>query len=40
VERIAWMTCFRHLARNYQGLAEMLVGLYFAGFAMLLAQSP
>jgi len=39
VERsFAWMARFRRLARDYERLAETLVGLHFVAFAMLLAQ--
>jgi transposase len=39
VERsFAWMTRFRRLVRDYERLAETLVGLHFVAFAMLLAH--
>jgi transposase len=39
VERsFAWMARFRRLARDYERLAETLVGLHFVAFAMLLAH--
>ena len=39
VERsFAWMTRFRRLARDYERLAETLVGLHFVAFAMLMAH--
>jgi transposase len=39
VERsFAWMARFRRLARDYERLAETLVGLHFAAFAMLMAH--
>ena len=34
----AWMVCFRRLARDYERLAETLVGLHFTAFAILMAQ--
>jgi transposase len=38
VERsFAWMARFRRLARDYERLAETLVGLHFVAFAMLMA---
>lgn len=38
VERsFAWATRFRRLARDYERLPEMLAGLHFVAFAMLLA---
>jgi transposase len=40
VERsFAWMARFRRLARDYERLAETLVGLHFVAFAMLMARS-
>jgi len=39
VERsFAWMARFRRLARDYERLAETLVGLHFVAFAMLMAH--
>ena len=39
VERsFAWMARFRRLARDYERLAETLVGLHFVAFAMLIAH--
>jgi transposase len=39
VERdFAWMARFRRLARDYERLAETLVGLHFIAFAILLAH--
>lgn len=39
VERsFAWTTRFRRLVRDYERLAETLVGLHFVAFAMLMAQ--
>jgi transposase len=39
VERsFAWLARFRRLARDYERLAETLVGLHFIAFAILLAQ--
>lgn len=39
VERsFAWMSRFRRLARDYERLAETLVGLHFVAFAMLMAH--
>ena len=39
VERsFAWMTRFRRLTRDYERLAETLVGLHFVAFAMLMAH--
>jgi len=39
VERsFAWMARFRRLARDYERLAETLVGLHFVAFAILMAQ--
>jgi transposase len=39
VERsFAWMARFRRLARDYERLAETLVGLHFVAFAILLAH--
>ena len=39
VERsFAWMARFRRLARDYERLAETLVGLNFVAFAMLMAH--
>ena len=39
VERsFGWMARFRRLVRDYERLAETLVGLHFVAFAMLLAQ--
>jgi transposase len=39
VERdFAWMARFRRLARDYERLAETLVGLHFIAFAMLMAH--
>ena len=39
VERsFAWMARFRRLARDYERLAETLVGLHFVAFAILLAR--
>jgi transposase len=39
VERsFAWMARFRRLARDYERLAETLVGLHFIAFAMLMAN--
>jgi transposase len=39
VERsFAWMARFRRLARDYERLSQMLVGLHFLAFAMLLAH--
>jgi transposase len=39
VERsFAWMARFRRLVRDYERLAETLVGLHFVAFAMLMAQ--
>lgn len=39
VERsYAWMARFRRLARDYERLAETLVGLHFVAFAMLMAH--
>jgi transposase len=39
VERsFGWMARFRRLARDYERLAQMLVGLHFIAFAMLLAH--
>jgi hypothetical protein len=34
----AWMTRFRRLVRNYERLAETMVGLHFVAFAMLMAH--
>lgn len=34
----AWMACFRRLARDYERLSEMLVGLHFVAFAILMAR--
>ncbi len=34
----AWMARFRRLARDYERLADTLVGLHFVAFAMLLAH--
>ncbi|MFW6116395.1 MAG: transposase, partial [bacterium] len=36
--RFAWMARFRRLVRDYERLAETLVGLHFVAFAMLMAQ--
>jgi transposase len=39
VERsFAWMARFRRLARDYERLAETLVGLHFVAFAILMAH--
>lgn len=39
VERsFAWMARFRRLVRDYERLAETLVGLHFVAFAMLMAH--
>jgi len=39
VERsFAWMARFRCLVRDYERLAEALVGLHFIAFAMLMAH--
>ncbi len=39
VERsFAWMARFRRLARDYERLAQTLVGLHFVAFAMLMAH--
>jgi len=39
VERsFAWMAKFRRLARDYERLSEMLAGLHFLAFAILMAQ--
>jgi transposase len=39
VERsFGWMTRFRRLVRDYERLAEMLAGLHFVAFAMMLAH--
>jgi transposase len=39
VERsFAWMARFRCLVRDYERLAETLVGLHFAAFAVLMAH--
>jgi transposase len=39
VERsFAWMVRFRRLVRDYERLAETLVGLHFVAFAMLMAH--
>ena len=39
VERsLAWLARFRRLARDYERLAETLVGLHFVAFAMLLLR--
>ena len=39
VERsFAWMARFRRLVRDYERLAETLVGLHFIAFAMLMAH--
>jgi transposase len=39
VERsFAWMARFRRLARDYERLAETLIGLHFVAFAMLMAH--
>jgi transposase len=39
VERsFAWMTRFRRLSRDYERLAETLVGLHFVAFAILMAH--
>jgi transposase len=39
VERsFAWMTRHRRLVRDYERLAETLVGLHIVAFAMLLAH--
>lgn len=39
VERsFAWMARFRRLARDYERLAETLVGLHYVAFAMLMAH--
>ena len=39
VERsFGWMTRFRRLVRNYERLAETLVGLHFVAFAMVMAH--
>ncbi len=34
----AWTARFRRLARDYERLAEILVGLHFVAFAMLMAH--
>ena len=40
VERsFAWMARFRRLARDYERLAETLVGLHFVAFAMLMVRN-
>jgi len=40
VERsFGWMARFRRLARDYERLAETLVGLHFVAFAMLMAHN-
>ncbi len=39
VERsFAWMARFRRLARDYERLAQTLIGLHFVAFAMLMAH--
>ena len=39
IERsFGWMARFLHLVRDYERLAETLIGLYFVAFAILLAQ--
>ena len=39
VERsFGWMTRFRRLVRDYERLAETLIGLHFVAFAILLAK--
>jgi transposase len=39
VERsFAWMARFRRLVRDYERLAETLVGLHFIAFALLMAH--
>jgi transposase len=36
--RFAWMARFRRLARDYERLPEVLAGLHFFAFAMLMLK--